>query len=193
MRQLIFLTIISFSLFGTTIAQEFSKIDKSPLDVAYYPEKATKRYFEKSEEKKAALSPIIKIYYSRPSKKDREIFGKLVPFGKLWRTGANETTEITFYKDVKIGEKLVRKGNYTLASIPNKDSWKLVISNTIDSWGVYVYDRSSTVAEVSSTSIKTNNTIENFSITFYEKTTNTVHLKMGWDDTIVEFPIEIIN
>ncbi len=190
-----FITTLSIIL-GVTFnisAQDFNDLDKSPLDVAYYPTKAAFRFFEKTPEKTKALEPVMKVYYSRPQKKGRKVFGELVPLDELWRTGANEAAEITFYKDVKIGGTTVKAGSYALAAFPTAKEWTLIINSVKDNWGVYVYDGNSNVAEVKSTPYKSKDTIEAFSIVMYEKSTGLVHLKMGWDDTIVEFPIEILD
>ncbi len=183
--------IIGFTL--NLWSQDFNDLDKSPLDVAYYPAKSTFRFFEKTPEKTKSLEPIIKVYYSRPQKKGREIFGELVPFDKLWRTGANESTEITFYKNVKIGNTIIKPGSYALAVLPTANEWTLIINTVTDNWGVYVYDGKSNIAETKSTPYTSKEIIEAFSMMLYEKSTGVAHLKMGWDNTIVEFPIEILN
>ncbi len=193
MKQLIICTSICLGLFFSAHAQEFGKLDKSPLDVVYYPTKAAFRFFEKTPEKTKALEPAIKIYYSRPQKKERKIFGELVPYNELWRTGANEAAEIKFYKNVTIGGTIVKAGNYSFATLPTAEKWTLIINAVKDNWGVYVYDDKKDIAKVEGTPHKAKEAIEAFSISLYEKTTGIVHLKMGWDDTIVEFPIEILE
>ena len=100
------LIIIAFVLIGTTVkAQEFSKIDKSAMDRSYYPAKAPHRTFEKDVNKKKGLVPQIRVTYSRPAKKGREVFGTLLKFGEAWRVGANESTEILFLMMLFLEEK----------------------------------------------------------------------------------------
>ena len=85
-------------------------------------------------EQKVGLTDV-SIEYSRPGMRDRVIFGNLVPFGKVWRTGANENTKITFSDDVKIEGKELKKGTYALYTIPNKDSWEILFYTDSNNWG----------------------------------------------------------
>src|SRR5690348_12812621 len=85
----------------TTFAQQFATLDKSPMDMAYYPNNF-------AHDRKAGEQAIIRVIYSRPAKGGREIFGKQTPFDKVWRTGANEATEIKFYQDVEFAGKKVK-------------------------------------------------------------------------------------
>ena len=185
--------ILIVALLSTTFlfAQDFAKLDPSPMDAVYYPEKTVKRFMESNPEKAAALAPKIKVVYSRPQKKGREIFGKLVPYGKLWRTGANEIPELTLYTDAEIGGKTLPAGKYAIAVKPTKDQWTLYVSSFTDAWGVYKYDESKNIAEVTAIPTKSKKEIEVFSMALEEKSPNLVHLAMGWDDTVVEFPITL--
>jgi len=83
---------------------------------------------------------VARIFYSRPQKQGRKIFGELVEYGQVWRLGANEATEIEFYKDVKIAGKKVPKGRYTLYAIVNENSWTMIINKETDTWGAFKYD-----------------------------------------------------
>ncbi|SKA34185.1 Protein of unknown function [Chitinophaga eiseniae] len=83
----------------------------------------------------------IKVVYGQPSKKGRVIFGTLEPFGKVWRTGADEATEITFKKDVVFGGKPVKAGTYTLFSIPDPKTWTVILNGKLGQWGAYDYDK----------------------------------------------------
>ena len=172
-------------------AQDFAKLDPSPMDAVYYPKKTVKRFMESNPEKSAALSPKIKIVYSRPQKKGRKIFGKLVPYGKLWRTGANEIPELTLYTDAEIGGKTLPAGKYGIAVNPTEKEWTLYVNSDTDTWGVYSFDEEKNVAEVTATPTKSKKEIDAFSIALEEKNPNLVHLIMGWDDTVVEFPITL--
>lgn len=78
----------------------------------------------------------ISITYSSPSKKNREIFGSLVPFGKVWRTGANEATIFSTSQDINVGGKTLPKGDYTLFSIPGPDSWEIIFNSAVYDWGI---------------------------------------------------------
>ena len=97
------------------LGQSFAKVDKSTLDIAYLPHNF-------AHDRENGELAIAKVTYSRPLKKDREIFGNLVPYGKVWRTGANESTEIKFYRDVNFGGQHIKAGTYSLFTIPGEQS-----------------------------------------------------------------------
>lgn len=89
------------------------------------------------------------VSYGSPSVKGRTIWGELVPYGKVWRTGANEATTIELHGDVMIEGKEVKEGKYSLFTIPNKESWTIILNSVPDQWGAYKYDESKDVARVS--------------------------------------------
>lgn len=101
-----------------------------------------------AQEQKKLLSPKassenehIKITYGQPSKRGRIIFGGLVPLDSVWRTGANEATEITFKQDAIFGGKKVKAGTYTLFTIPSKEYWELILNKQLGQWGAYEYEK----------------------------------------------------
>lgn len=83
----------------------------------------------------------VKVSYGQPSKRDRVIFGKLVPYGQVWRTGANEATEITFDKDMTFGGKPVKAGTYSLFTIPGEKEWTIILNSELKQWGSFNYDK----------------------------------------------------
>ncbi|WP_010522651.1 DUF2911 domain-containing protein [Aquimarina agarivorans] len=172
-------------------AQKFAKLDKSPMDRAYYPANAAIRNFEKTDEKKKAAEPKIRVTYSRPSKKGRTIFGELLKFKEPWRIGANESTEVIFMTDVVFGGTTIEAGRYSLIAIPEQNQWTLHINTLLDGWGNYGYDPSLNIASITATTQKSKTIIEYLSMALYKAAENTVHLKIGWDDTFAEFPITI--
>ena len=172
-------------------AQDFKGLDKSPMDRAYYPAQAPTRAFAKTDEQKKALEPQIRVTYSRPAKKGREIFGGLLKYGEKWRIGANESTEILFVNDVTFGGKTIKAGRYSAIIIPTKNEWTLKLNSGLDGWGNFGYDDSKDVVSVSAPVTKSDKEIENLSIALYKASENTVHLKIGWDTSIAEFPITI--
>ncbi|WP_040757711.1 DUF2911 domain-containing protein [Winogradskyella psychrotolerans] len=172
-------------------AQEFDKMDNSTMDRAYYPSNAPKRTFEKTDEAKKLAEPKIRVTYSRPAKKGREVFGKLLKFGKAWRVGANESTEILFVNDVTFGGKDIKAGRYSVIIIPTENEWTLKLNTELDGWGNYGYDETKDIASVSVPVTKSDKEIENLSIALYKASENTVNLKIGWDTTIAEFPITV--
>ncbi len=168
-------------------AQKFAGLDKSPMDRAYYPvDFAHDRKFAPDKVGDKAFACVV---YSRPAKKEREIFGKLIPFGKVWRAGANEATEIKLYQDAVIQGKMVKAGTYSVYAIPNETDWTIIINTDLDQWGSYSYDEKKDVIRVIVPVQKTSASVENFTIQFAKKADNAVVMQMAWDMTFVELPI----
>lgn len=156
----------------------FSKLDVSPLDVVLFRG-------ENNE-------PFARVLYSRPQTRDREIFGKLVPYGEVWRTGANEATEITLYQDMTVSGKRIKKGTYTLFTIPQENEWTIILNNSTNIWGAYDYQVEKDVARIT-VPVKTAKTpIEALSMSF-EPIDNGAKLYIGWDDRYVEVPFKKAN
>ena len=155
------------------LAQKFAKVDKSPADIAYF---------------RMNQAPKAKVIYSRPMKNDREIFGKLEPFGKVWRLGANEATEIKLYSDATFGGKQVKAGTYTLFAIPERQEWTIILNSELDQWGAYRYNQEADVLRVDVPIVEIEQTVEAFSITF-EEIKGGANLILAWDHTKVEVPI----
>ncbi len=153
-------------------AQNFPKADKSPADIAIY---------------RVDGQPHLKVIYGRPAKKGRAIFGELVPFGEVWRTGANEATEIRLYADANIGEETLEAGIYSLFTIPGEDSWTIIFSNQTDVWGAYQYNAEMDQLRIEVPASNGEEALENFSVAFKE-VDSAVHLVLGWDETRVEIP-----
>ncbi len=152
-------------------AQKFSGLDKSPMDAAAYP--SSYRISDK----------LVKVIYSRPQLKGRSV-AKLAPAGKVWRTGANEAAEITFYKDVNFGGKDVKAGTYTLFTIPGDNEWTVVLSTAKNVWGSYFYKDSEDVVRVKGNVSKSEKSVEAFSIAFNGEDGNAT-MYLGWGNTIV--------
>lgn len=167
---------------ASTSEVKFPVADPSPADIVYYPINAAK---VKADD---ATKPIVKVIYSRPQKKGRDIFGVLEQYGKVWRFGANESTEIRFFKKVTIGGKKIKAGTYSLFSIPNKDSWTIILNKQTDKWGAFSYDETKDVVRVNVLVKSISKPIEYFSITFTSKTDG-INLVAGWDKTQIELPI----
>lgn len=167
---------------NTATAVKYPSVDTSPMDALYYPINAAK------VKKDDTSLPIIKVVYSRPQRKGREIFGVLEQFDKVWRLGANENTEIYFAKAVTIGDKKIKAGTYSLFAIPNKDKWTIIVNKQTDRWGAFTYDMSKDIVRIDVPVAKTEKVIEAFSMTFVD-TTDGVNLMMAWDSTQVALPI----
>ncbi|MEM0939948.1 MAG: DUF2911 domain-containing protein [Bacteroidota bacterium] len=128
----------------------------------------------------------ITIDYSRPSKRGREIFGGLEKYGKVWRTGANESSWIEVSKEVEIEGKKLAAGKYGLFTIPEKSEWTIIFNEKWDGWGAYEYDKDKDVLRVNVPSTQTDDMVEVFTIDI-EDSGNVV---MAWDQTEVQFSIK---
>ena len=174
-------SILLISIFAITLvsslqltSQEFKSLDKSPMDVAAFPAS-----YKNSDK-------IVKVTYSRPQLNGRDL-AKLAPPEKIWRTGANEATEITFYKDVVFGGEALKAGTYSLFTIPSLNGdWTVIINSERNIWGSYYYNQDKDVIRVSGKTSKVEENIEAFSIIFDKDMT----LKMGWGKTVVSVSIK---
>jgi hypothetical protein len=155
-------------------AQKFPDVDKSPMDMASFP----------TDYKDAAK--IARIIYSRPLLKGRSV-NELAPNGKVWRTGANEAAEITLYKDMNLGQTKIKAGTYTLYTIPEKDSYTIIINKDLNVWGSYFYKQENDVARLSVPVTEGTESLEAFSMAF-SKTDNGIVLNMGWDKMRIAVP-----
>jgi hypothetical protein len=169
-----------------SIVSKMPPVDKSPMDMAYFPI----NYPVLKIQAKAVEPVIARVIYSRPQKNNRTIFGDLVEFNKVWRLGANEATEIEFFKDVVIGNKKIRKGKYTMYAIVNPDKWTLILNTETDTWGAFKYDEKKDVVRIPLTVQKLIEPLEDFSISF-EKINSGANLLIGWDDSLVALPIAV--
>lgn len=131
----------------------------------------------------------IELSYSRPAKKDRKIMGDLVPFGKVWRTGANAATTLTFSDDVTIGGKEVKAGKYGLLTIPDANSWTIIITKDVNVSQPSMYKAENDVARVQADVVKTPFTVENFTINFANITSSSCNIEMMWENTYVKFAV----
>ena len=173
MKKIIILHIFTFSFFVQ--AQSFRGLDKSPLDMVNFP--ASSQVQEK----------VLRVLYSRPQLKGRNL-KTLIPNGKLWRTGANESTEITFFKDAEIDSKTVPIGRYTLYTIPDETTWTIILNKKVNTWGAYAYDSSQDLLRVKVPVEYSDENLEAFSITVKGKGSS-AFLYLGWDDLRVKLPM----
>jgi hypothetical protein len=133
----------------------------------------------------------IKITYGRPHKRDREIFGDLVTYGEVWRTGANEATEITLTGPVKMGDVEVKPGTYTLFTIPGEEEWTIILNSDLGQWGAYRYNEDANVATFKVPVTQVSDVYEPFTIEFATKEKKT-NLNLIWDQTMVTVPFEVL-
>ncbi|WP_435354985.1 DUF2911 domain-containing protein [Emticicia sp. SJ17W-69] len=141
---------------------------------------------------KTAENNYVKCTYGQPLKKGRIIFGELVPYGKLWRTGANEATEITFTTNIQIGENALPAGTYTLFSIPDKEKWTIILNSELGQWGDFTYNASNNVLTYEASISKNTDIYEGFTIQFEDKNGG-FNMYLLWDDIKVNVPIQIIG
>lgn len=161
--------------------QTFRKADKSPMDMAYFPDNF-------AHDRKDGDQAVIRVTYSRPAKNGREVFGKLVPFAKVWRTGANESPEIKFYQDVVLGGKTVTAGTYSLFTIPEQKEWTIILNTDIDYWGAFKYNADHDVLRVTAKVGTVPVPVENFTIQFESTGSRSGVMRIAWDTTYAEVP-----
>ena len=187
MKKLLLITVLAF-FSGLSFAQlaGLPAIDKSPMDISYYPN----NYPVLKIQDKITDPLIARVLYSRPQRSGRAIFGGLVEYGKVWRLGANEATEIEFFKHVRIGDKRIGRGRYTLYAIANENTWTIIVNKDTDTWGAFKYNPKKDVVRVDVPVQKLNETIESLGMTF-EKTSTGMNLVIGWENIKVALPIEL--
>lgn len=131
------------------------------------------------------------IVYSRPGVKGRKVFGGLVPYGEVWRTGANEPTKITFSTDVKFGGAAVPAGTYGLFTIPGEKEWTVILSKVPGNWGAYSYDQKNDLVRVTATPARLDQPIETFLIDVNDIRDSSATLNFAWEKTRVPVKIEL--
>ncbi len=151
---------------------------ESPLEMATYKFKDT----------------YIKVTYGSPYKRGREIFGDLVPYGRVWRTGANEATELTCTRNLMFGGKFLKAGTYSLFTIPGESTWIVILNKELGQLGAFEYDRTKDIMRIELPSKKTPDSSENFLINFApSENEKEVILFLWWDQTSINIPIGILN
>ncbi len=181
MKRIVFALLFLILLFTVSNAQSFRGLDKSPMDMAYFPDNF-------AHDRKEGEKAVIRVTYSRPQKGGREIFGKLIPYGKIWRTGANEATEIKIYQDIELAGKKVKAGTYSLFTIPGEKEWTIILNSDLDYWGAYSYKAENDVVRVTAPESELNNAVENFTIQFNSKGEKRGVMRLAWDKTVVDVP-----
>lgn len=158
--------------------KRYSTKAHSPEDIVHYEEETLE----------------IEVYYNRPYKKDRVIFGELVPYGEVWRTGANEATTFTTNQDLLVDGSLLKAGKYTLWTIPGEKSWKVIFNSKMYPWGIDLDKKpyrepefDALVLEVPTAKVQ--ETIEQFSI-YFQRENELIFLSLAWDETLVTVPMQ---
>jgi hypothetical protein len=177
---------ISFLASFSQSPVKLPEVDKSPMDVSYYPG----NYPILKIQNKATEPLVARVLYSRPQRQGRKVFGELVEYGKVWRLGANEATEIEFYKDVKIDGKKISKGRYTLYAVVNEGTWTMILNKDTDTWGAFKYDSKKDVIRTDVPVQKTNEMVESMSM-WFEKSTAGLSMIIVWEQVKVSLPITL--
>ncbi len=165
---------------------KFATMDKSPMDMSYFPV----GYPLLKMQNKNLEAPIARVIYSRPQKNGRNVFGELIEYGKVWRCGANEATEIEFFTNVKLGNTKVKKGRYALFCVPYTDKWTIILNKDLDMWGSFTYDVKKDVARIDVPIVKAADALDVFSMVF-EKTAKGMDLIIGWDSIRLNVPFSL--
>ena len=131
----------------------------------------------------------IELSYSRPNMRGRKIFGELVPYGKVWRTGANQATTLTFGDPVTIGGTTIPAGKYGLLSIPGPDQWTLIITHQLDVTNPAAYKQDQDVARIQVKPQQLPFSMESFTIMFANVMSNSCELQLLWDNVFIDLPI----
>lgn len=172
---LTFGVVLLFGCYNQLIAQKFSQLDESSVDITYLHKSNTSE-------------PIVKVVYGRPKKNSETVFGNQIPYDEIWRTGSNEATEVRFYKDIKFGNKLVKAGTYVLHTIPGEKEWTIILNSNTDTLGAFFYDASKDVVRIK-VPIKKIKELDVFSIAFKKSFQNT-YMVLAWDSTQIDIPLE---
>jgi hypothetical protein len=183
MKKLVLMITVAFTTMVVSAQQKPTELDKSPLDVSYYPS----NYPILKMRGQVNGEPLARLLYSRPQKKGRTIFGGEVKYDEIWRLGANESTEIELFKSANIGGKKISKGRYSLYCIPTENKWTLIFNKDNYSWGSFVYKEEKDVARIEVPVQKNTEITE--ALTMYFENNGTSNLTILWDDLKVIVPI----
>lgn len=162
----------------------YATVDVSPMDMSYFPIE----YYKLNMAKQATTPLVVRVIYSRPHLNGRKLFTDILKYGEPWRMGANESTEIQFFRDVTIQGKKIKAGRYIMYCIPTEKSWTIVINSNLDTWGLH-QDTTKDLFRFDAQVIKVDHQTEYFTIIFEnaEKGTN---MLAAWDDYEIKLPIE---
>ena len=153
-------------------AQKFRGLDKSPMDAASLGR---------------GSNQLAVVYYSRPQLKGRTVGKEIAPYGKVWRTGANEATKLILNVDMKLNGTTLKAGTYSIFTMPGEKEWKVMVSSDTDNWGASGYKDDNVIASISVPVSEGEESLEAFSMAFEAKD-NGAHLHMGWDKVRVAVP-----
>lgn len=187
MKKILLLWLVSILIINAAIGQQITvPLDKSPMDESYCPD----NYPLLKIQNKITEPLLARVIYSRPQRNGRIIFGELIEYGKLWRLGANEATEIEFFQKVTIGNAKIKKGRYTLYAIPDSGKWTIILNKDTDTWGSFKYDIKNDVARIVVPVQWQTEPAEVFTINF-EKAKKGYNLQCYWDSIKISIPVSL--
>ena len=166
-----------------TSSNPYVVVDISPMDMSYYPVD----YPKLKMAQQVSQAPVMRLIYSRPHLQGRELFHDVLKYGEYWRLGANEATEIEFFRDVTIQNKKVRAGRYILYCILGESTWTIVLNSNLYSWGLQ-QDATKDVEHFEIPVTHGNPTLEYLTMVF-SKTNTGAELIIAWDDVVAKLPI----
>lgn len=173
-------------LMAARAQSRFPLLDKSAMDMSYYPVNYTILRIQD----KATEPLVARLVYSRPLRNGRNVFGELLEYNKVWRLGANEATEIEFYRDVQINGKVIPRGRYTLYAIPTEEKWTIMVNKETDIWGAFKYDSGKDLVRIDLPVQKLSEPLEAFTM-FFEKTAAGFAMIAAWDNSLVSLPMTV--
>jgi len=133
----------------------------------------------------------VTLVYSRPNMNGRKIFGGLEPYGKVWRTGANQIPTITFESEVTVAGNKVAPGTYGILTIPNKDKWTIIFTKNNNQWGSYTYNQAEDLFRFPVTPQLLDKPVETFTISFSEVTPSSAKMNLSWENTLVTYDLTV--
>jgi hypothetical protein len=165
-------------------ANTYASVDVSPMDMSYFPVDYPKIKMANAN----TPPPIARLIYSRPHLQRRPLFNGILKYDEPWRLGANEASEINFYKNVTIQGKKIKAGRYIIYGIPHPDKWTIILNSNIDTWGL----KQDTTKDVGrfEIPISTNGTSLEYFTMVFEKTDTGANLVIAWADVVAKLPIE---
>ncbi len=179
----IFAALLCLLTFSAFAQQKPTDLDKSPMDMSYAPA----NYPILKMNGKITDPPVVRVIYGRPQKTGRRIFGGIVNYNQVWRMGANEATEIEFFRNVKIGGKTIAKGRYSMYAICNESKWTVIINSEKDIWGLS-YSEKKDVLRMDVPVKISDASVEAFTI-YFEDMKGGTNLNILWDSVKVVLPI----
>lgn len=183
MFKQVFMMLVCFTGITVYAQQKPTEPDKSPLDVSYSPP----NYPILKMNGKAPATPNARVIYSRPQKAGRPLFGGIISYNQVWRLGANEATEIEFFKNAKINGKHISKGRYTLFAICGEDKWTIILNDEKDVWGL-AYNPKKDVLRTEVPVQYTEGITEYFTM-YFEDVKGGTTLHVMWDNIHVTIPV----